>query len=855
MRRILGTALALGVMTLTSSSAVFADVMADTLPKLNNAQNGTVDYQDGNKLNVQVNKGNNQVGKFYWDSFNVGKDATVNFEFTGHNQTAFNKVEQAGGLSQIYGKLTQSGCEGCGYEGSGKVILINPNGVLFGDGANVNLNSFTVSTFDGEFDEHSNTLNLHRDGKTTEHGITVDNNATITGNKNIALVSDKVHLLKGSKLKTDGQLGKIKIVTSDGVHFTYANTGVIQSLTDIKPTDQEMTVSVEGELNSGHIDIRNMSTNENSQISLNGAKLKATKAVMGNDGKIWLTSANKVLIEDSELTTDNYSADDAGRDGGEVKILAGKKVSITDSKINSVDKINIESQKDDVVSHQSVLTAANDINIKASKVAAVQQPKKEYGFGGVDIKDVENSKVESKNGNITIEGGERAQVLDSYVVGKSVNIKSPNLAWTRNSIINSNDGDINVTSEKDLLMDSTSVVAVGDINIKTANDINTKNFVNNDLVINTSNTRKNGNINLESTNGNISLKNLEGFSVYLAEDESTINLKAGKDVSLNTDDSDLEDMDQKINIEAGKNINLTSSSDKAFTVGDNFVFKKAEKINIEGKGDVTVNGDMNNIQTNLTAGKNLNATLKGVGTRENGLVAEAKENMNLTVTEGDLSVSRLVSGNDMSLKVEEGKILSGSPKTSETLKQPNDSDDRAYIEVGGTFTTDENNSYVVTESAGLTEDGKYMKRHHIEFGEEGNKEKILLVNKREVDNKVTDPNIKDSDFAGDVDPDTPDSGAIGGGDDGGDEEGTGSTTPSTDPSESTQPSETQPTDPSDPTDCISPDDGSDPHNPKPTPDEGNPELQSANSISAFGLAKTKSNISSYLFDVNSKKSR
>ena len=146
MRKLLSAAVALGVLASTSLTPIaYADVAVNALPTLNNAINANV-TTSGSNMNVQINAGQGGLGTLNWDTYNVGKDASVNYEFSAHNQTALNKVSATGGLSQIYGKITSSGCHNCGYEGTGKVILLNPNGVLFGNGANVDLNSFTVST-------------------------------------------------------------------------------------------------------------------------------------------------------------------------------------------------------------------------------------------------------------------------------------------------------------------------------------------------------------------------------------------------------------------------------------------------------------------------------------------------------------------------------------------------------------------------------------------------------------------------------------------------------------------------------------------------------------------------------------
>ena len=202
MRKLLSTALILGVIGSTSVLPVYADIAVDALPKLDSAINADV-TTNGSNMNVQINAGQGGVGTINWGSFNVGKDAGVNYEFTAHNQTALNKVDAAGGLSQIYGKITSSGCSGCGYDATGKVILINPNGVLFGDGANVNLNSFTVSTMNGTFDANKNELQLDRNGATSKYGILVEDGAKIYADKGVTFASDNVSIYNGSKISTN----------------------------------------------------------------------------------------------------------------------------------------------------------------------------------------------------------------------------------------------------------------------------------------------------------------------------------------------------------------------------------------------------------------------------------------------------------------------------------------------------------------------------------------------------------------------------------------------------------------------------------------------------------------------------
>ncbi len=564
MKKLLSTTIAVGIFASMSIAPAFAAVDAGALPSLGGSVNADV-TTNGSNMNIQIQGGQGSLGTLHWNDFNVGKDATVNYEFSAHNQTALNKVDAAGGISQIYGKITTSGCAGCGYDATGKVILINPNGVLFGDGANVNLNSFTVSTMDGEYDNATNQLQLNKGSNQSDFGIVVENGAKVHGDKNVTFASNNITLYNGSKISTnvgpnvgDTSYGKVKLVTADGVNFAYYNNGAVKEISDIQGSTDKMFISINGDIQSGNIDVRNYSTNEASEINLKGATLKATKAEKGNDGNIWLTASNKIVAEDTTFETANYSDEAASREGGNVRFLAGKKVSVGASKINSVGNVDVTSQNYDVVLDKTEVAAAKDVNVKAANIASIQN----------------GSKVKAKN----------------------IKVKSDKDAWSSNSSL----------------------------------------------------------------------------------DADLITIEAGNDV-------------------------------------------------------VAYNLDLNNKKTVINAGHDVDINVKNVGERQNGLIAKAGHDMKIK-TDGALSVSSLISGNDMSIDAKE--VISGYDKTSNSLREEGDSADRAYIEVGGKFTS--NPSYEVTDSADLTADGKYNQRHHIQYGD--GSEKILLVTKLPYTPPV-DPNV------------------------------------------------------------------------------------------------------------------
>ncbi|MFM9913463.1 MAG: filamentous hemagglutinin N-terminal domain-containing protein [Methylophilaceae bacterium] len=120
------------------SSLIATSVYADpppvnTLPTGGQvAPNQAVITQSGNTLNI------NQItdkASINWNSFSIGSAATVNFIQPSASSVAINRVTGSD-ASNIYGRLNANG----------QVFLINPNGILFGRGASVNVGGLVAST-------------------------------------------------------------------------------------------------------------------------------------------------------------------------------------------------------------------------------------------------------------------------------------------------------------------------------------------------------------------------------------------------------------------------------------------------------------------------------------------------------------------------------------------------------------------------------------------------------------------------------------------------------------------------------------------------------------------------------------
>jgi len=103
-----------------------------------NPQGGTVSAgsatiaQSGNTLSINQSS---ERAVIDWRGFNIAPGETTLFNQPGSGSIALNRVG-SGGASQIDGNLTANG----------NIIIINPNGVMFGRGAQVDVNSLIATT-------------------------------------------------------------------------------------------------------------------------------------------------------------------------------------------------------------------------------------------------------------------------------------------------------------------------------------------------------------------------------------------------------------------------------------------------------------------------------------------------------------------------------------------------------------------------------------------------------------------------------------------------------------------------------------------------------------------------------------
>ena len=659
-------------------------------PNLDGAVGGSV-TQNGNETLIQV--GNNikgSVSQFDWKDFNVNSNETVNWFFTNYSQTAINRV-LGNNPSFINGILKNS--SNADYHQTGRVIFINPSGILFGSGSSVNLNSFTASTFDikgikdvkdgqtvenlrqkygyniakydtnGVFEEYVSKIEFEgRDFDTALNpyaGLISADNASITANNSLIFAAKDIKVYNGSVLKTNLNYNllnyplnysNIKLVTADGVNFEYKDNGYVRNAST-EAFDGKIGVDYnillqDAYLTSGDIYIKNAGmtysngTNIGSDIKIERSQLKGYKLVDQAFGDIYIVGNNFVDIKDSILATKNTYYDN-GPDtydnwGGNITIKGGQRVNIKNSDITT--EYSTDSTK-----------ASGDVNIEAK-----------YGYVWMD-----ETYVDAR-GNINVAAKNDVKIADTVLTARNANVdgakdiyKTINITGSKVDLITSAiDASSDITILARILgADGSTILSYGDVNITGTKSDGTEgqNLLN-----------SGGTLNIFGKNTDIDRSVLSFYSLKLFDDVKHPALV--NNVTIKNDTA------FGVKQAAGANPDdnhLAISTNGNLTVDNTSLKAKNIKLSQEGgrnKYTAETVGDQNLISLNSTKG---NVTVKGASD-----IAAAKD-IAVTANQGNISVegiSNLVSGAKVNIAagnnvvLKEGSIVVGTTNASVTGK-------------------------------------------------------------------------------------------------------------------------------------------------------------------------------------------
>ncbi|GLQ41985.1 hypothetical protein GCM10007902_18350 [Dyella nitratireducens] len=269
--------------------------------------------QVGNTTTIRQNS---QTLSLNWQSFDIAPDQTVNFLQPGSGAIAINRIFSST-PSEIFGHLNANG----------QVWLINPNGILFGQSAQVNVGGLVASTLD--FDDStldSSDRRFSGNGKGS-----IINRGSLTANNGgyIALLGNQV----SNQGVVTAQLGTVAMGGGSAVTLTFSGNQVVhlqvdQSTLNNLVENRQLVVADGGRVimtagakdsllasvvnNSGRVQAQTVQ-NHNGEITLLGGMtagqvnvggtLDASAPKGGNGGAIETSGAQAHIADGAVITT------------------------------------------------------------------------------------------------------------------------------------------------------------------------------------------------------------------------------------------------------------------------------------------------------------------------------------------------------------------------------------------------------------------------------------------------------------------------------------------------------------------------------------------------------------------------
>lgn len=374
--------------------------------------NGSI-VEQGQTMTVQQNSNRMAID---WTQFNIAKNETIRYAQPDKNAVALNRVT-GGQQSLIEGNLNANG----------HVFLVNPNGVVFGKNASVDVGGLVASTARladdtmNHFGSSQDSLNLAVDnennaavinegiikaqgGLVALHASNVENSGTITDDggtvaltaaKNLNLSSDADGKLN---FTVDGTMARAQSLNSGTLK---ADGGYV--VMTAKSAGDVLSTVVN---NSGTIEAKTLRKNEKGQVLLDG----------GDNGQVEVSG------------TLDASGTEEGQDAGSIKAIGQKTIVHDGTQLLARGNVNggtIETSGD-------VLNLGNSLNIDAKGITGKAG---EWLLDPLDVIIADNDPTTTSN----YENSEKKTAADSDFTNGSASIgyNDPDATTANASSVNS----------------------------------------------------------------------------------------------------------------------------------------------------------------------------------------------------------------------------------------------------------------------------------------------------------------------------------------------------------------------------------------------------------------------------------
>lgn len=257
---------------------------------------GTI-HQDG--ATTTINQTSQRLS-LNWQTFDIGADETVNFVQPGSDAISVNRI-LGNKPSEIYGHLNANG----------QVWLINPNGVLFGEGAQVNVGGLVASTLDTSDDSlTSNTRTFSGNGK----GSVVNKGSLRAANGGyIALLGNSV----SNQGTVSAQLGTVAMGGGSAITLTFDGSRLMHLQVDRSTLDNLVENRQLVQADGGRVFMTAGAADSLLASTVNNTGVVRAQTVENHNGQIVLLGGMKAGHVNVEGSLDASAPN--GGDGGTIE--------------------------------------------------------------------------------------------------------------------------------------------------------------------------------------------------------------------------------------------------------------------------------------------------------------------------------------------------------------------------------------------------------------------------------------------------------------------------------------------------------------------------------------------------------
>ena len=521
-------------LALIIAPSAFANGLSDAALTGNNA--GLNYTQGANSMTINCPTVTTNVE---WQKLNVGANEALNFNFARANSTAYNTVV-GGSVSTIAGKINAIGA---GADTS-SIVLTNPSGVTFANGAVLNVGQFTVRALGGP-------VNINGVNATGTLSVrTPGGNITVTGNNYVG----KNFLLNGTRKTINGVSTPI---AANDVNIENAvvnvpngsfNIGLAKNVninnSRINAKEDSMIWSWGGNTNIANSSVK--LSDGTIRLVTTTAKLKNTDLEIGRNSTV-----RNIYMQDSNLKAKDTEVIHSIRlgynpDSEEYLRNDSSTLKISDSNVNIIE-LQSKNNKADISSTDinSHLYSVSGGDVKVSNNTGHNILRLIHYNGNLQVSDakvfgldVQNSNIDLSNINTT-----HAKVqLPTSLIGQNIALETSNGTIVKNNATSSDiqslnaeianmiaNGKITKASLRILpqTVNNTVASASGANTSAASSNMNNATTVVDTLKVNTNNYNMNNNTNTNSI-ANQFLKNVKSLAVDDNENEKKKQAKLRK---------------------------------------------------------------------------------------------------------------------------------------------------------------------------------------------------------------------------------------------------------------------------------------------------------------------------------------